>query len=70
MPSPPRYHSYLIRFWQVPDAEPQDWRVSLEDPRTGEKRHFPNLQAAFVFFHEALQPAPEQNAALRKGDLP
>lgn len=69
MPTLPRYHSYLIRFWQTPDAEPQDWRVSLEDPRTGEQRHFSNLQAVIAFFHQALQPSLEEKP-ISKGDLP
>jgi hypothetical protein len=45
---PPRYRSYLLTLWEErgrdPDA-PVVWRFSLEDPRTGERRGFADLEA-------------------------
>lgn len=49
---PPRYCAFLLRFWQVrsrrPD-EPATWRFSLEDPNSGKRRGFPDLDSLFAF---------------------
>ncbi len=47
-----RVRAYLLRFWQVPSPEadcPPQWRFSLEDPHTGDKLGFPNLEALTEF---------------------
>ena len=45
---PPRYRAYLLTLWEErgrdPDA-PVVWRFSLENPRTGERRGFADLEA-------------------------
>lgn len=46
-----RYHSYLLRMWQV-DEEPPTWRASLEDARTGQRHGFGDLESLFRFLAE------------------
>jgi hypothetical protein len=53
---PPRYRSYLLRFWQERSTYlggTSVWRFSLEDPHTGLRRGFANLEALIaVVQHE------------------
>ena len=45
---PPFYRSYLLTFWEERSRDPSVpvvWRFSLEDPRTGQRHGFPNLEA-------------------------
>jgi hypothetical protein len=45
---PPRYRSYLLRFWQERSkgqGGTSVWHFSLEDPHTGLRRGFANLEA-------------------------
>jgi hypothetical protein len=39
------YHSYLLRIWRSGTR----WLAALEDTRTGERRGFESLAAAFAF---------------------
>lgn len=54
MKKQPNYLSYLLRLWRVNDeaqsgVEGAAWRVSLEDPHTGERKGFADLEALFGF---------------------
>jgi hypothetical protein len=49
---PARYHAYLLRLWQTGEDEAVAWRVLLEDPRTGERRGFADLDSLFAFLNE------------------
>ena len=44
----PRYHTYLLRCWQEQSTQDHEtvntWRFSLEDPQTGQRRGFANLE--------------------------
>ncbi len=44
---PPRYHSYLLRFWEERSDELPlaVWRFSLEDPSTDRRIGFASLEA-------------------------
>ena len=45
---PPRYHTYLLTMWEERslDADtPVVWRFRLEDPRTGERKGYADLEA-------------------------
>ena len=48
---PVQYQAYLLRFWAEP--EPNDslpvWRFSLEDPHTGQRQGFADLQELMAF---------------------
>jgi hypothetical protein len=49
-----RYFAYLLRCWQSSEEEMLVWRVSLEDPHTGERIGFATLEAAVAFLRERL----------------
>jgi hypothetical protein len=65
---PPRYRSYLLRFWEARSRRPEKqatWRFSLEDPQTGKKRGFPDLEALVEFLqseleHDRRDPEPDR----------
>jgi hypothetical protein len=40
----PGYRAYLLRLWQVRAAGETQWRASLENAHTGERRGFPSLE--------------------------
>jgi hypothetical protein len=44
------YQAYLIRLWR--EAGSNGWRVSLEDPHTGEKRYFASVEQMARFLEE------------------
>ncbi len=49
------YQSYLLRLWRVDQSGSGNWRASLEDPRTGERVGFANLEDLFVFLMELVR---------------
>ena len=44
-----RYTAYLLRLWQVTNAEGTAWRASLESPRTHERIGFVSLNDLIKF---------------------
>lgn len=57
------YQSYLLRLWRTEQCETECWRASLQDPRTGERIGFANLEELFAFLMlqiEALDSAPSE----------
>jgi hypothetical protein len=38
-----KYHSYLLRLWEVPGGQGSGWRASLEDVQTGELKGFQDI---------------------------
>jgi hypothetical protein len=55
---PPRYCSYLLRCWQEPAAQPDGaahWRFSLEDPQTGERVAFAELERLIGFLRQGIE---------------
>jgi hypothetical protein len=46
---PPYYLSFLLRLWRVSSKEQTVWRVSLENPATGEQQAFVSLDDLFDF---------------------
>jgi hypothetical protein len=65
---PRRYMAYLVRLWQVTSAGRLVWRASLEDPHTGERRGFADLETLFDFLKERTQAnaEPEHGHAARR----
>jgi len=49
------YLAYLVRLWRVMSAGQSVWRASLEDPHTGERQGFADLDALFTFLRETTQ---------------
>lgn len=46
--TPPRYRSYLLTAWEERSRDPNlpaVWRFSLEDPHTGQRHGFADLEA-------------------------
>jgi hypothetical protein len=52
------YHAYLLRLWQTGEGEAAEWRALLEDPRTGERRGFADLDSMFAFLKELCRDNP------------
>lgn len=46
------YHVYLLRLWC---EEGENWRVSLQSTRTGERFGFADLQSAVQFIEQNLR---------------
>jgi len=51
-PDTQRYRAYLLRLWQTGEDETAAWRALLEDPRTGERHGFADLNSLFAFLDE------------------
>ena len=64
-PGRPRYQAYLLRCWEVRrsnGALETTWRFSLEDPHTGQHRHYPHLAALIAALQQELMSSPMSDA--------
>jgi hypothetical protein len=55
---PSRYRVYLLRFWEEGRRDPKlpgPWRFSLEDPRTGQRRGFADLEALVDLLRQEIE---------------
>jgi hypothetical protein len=55
---PPRYRAYLLRLWEESRENPRlpgTWRFSLEDPHTGERQGFADLEALVEFLQHEMK---------------
>jgi hypothetical protein len=48
------YLSFLLRLWRVRQNGPDVWRASLEDPRTGKRRGFADLELLITFLRDQI----------------
>ena len=48
-----QYHADLMRLWRTTDGE---WRASLDDPHTGERRCFTTLERCLDYLIRVTQP--------------
>lgn len=68
----PAHLSYLLRLWQTPGGANEPWRVSLENPLTGERRGFADLEAALALLRsqieEAALPGEEPEAGMAQAE--
>jgi hypothetical protein len=55
-----RYLSFLLRLWQVKQNSEESWHASLEDPHTGERHGFANLEALMKFLLHQTQSGEEE----------
>lgn len=46
------YRAYLLRLWPAADTQ---WRASLEDPHTGERRAFATLEQLWEYLNQVTQ---------------
>ena len=72
MKTHPNYVSFLLRLWQVSDegkSQPSPkkavWRASLENPHTGERKGFANLDELFDFLRAQTEEIPRYAEAKR-----
>lgn len=56
-----RYRAYLLRLWQTGEDEAVVWHALLEDPRTGERQGFADLNSLFAFLNEVCREAERHN---------
>jgi hypothetical protein len=57
---PPLYRAFMLRCWEVRSPQPGGpvtWRFSLEDPHTGEKHGFADLEVLTDFLQAELEQA-------------
>lgn len=62
-PGLPRLRAYMLRFWEVRSRDPNrpsTWRFSLEDPHTGDKLGFADLEALVAFLETELANASRE----------
>lgn len=50
------YYAYLLRIWR--EGDQGGWRASLENPHTGEKMGFADMEKLFVFLAEVAGKRP------------
>lgn len=49
-----KYHSYLLRLWMDDANGKRVWRVSLEDPFSGERRGFASLEDLCAYLEKKI----------------
>jgi hypothetical protein len=55
------YQSYMLRLWR--ESRKGDWRVSLENVFTGERKLFPDIADMFVYLCARTGRSAPQRAA-------
>jgi hypothetical protein len=62
--APPRYYSYLLRFWEErgETAGQTVWRFSLEDPQTAQRQSFADLNALMTRLKLQIQGPGAESA--------
>lgn len=58
-----KYLSYMLRLWRAVSEAGGAWRASLEDPQTGERKGFADLQGLFGYLSERTEPVGSLSAA-------
>ena len=56
----PDYMAFLLRLWRVDEAEGVQWHASLEEPGTGERRGFANINRLCAFLEEQCSGTDDQ----------
>ncbi len=54
------YLAYLLRLWRVRDVDESQWRASLEDAETGERRGFANIERLCEFLQQQCVDANDK----------
>lgn len=50
----PCYRAYMLRLWRVEEAQGDLWHASLEDPRTGQRQGFGDLEELMRYLRALL----------------
>ncbi len=69
MSTPPPYHSYLLRLWQI-KTDGEGWRVRLTQVDSGEERLFTDLETLFIFLRDTAHSNPELGPTSPDQSLP
>jgi hypothetical protein len=56
------YLSYLLRIWVSQEGGSPDWRVSLENTRTGERLAFSSLERLLAFLQDQGEAHEQEDA--------
>ena len=54
-----KYRSYLLRLWTEDTNGKRIWRISLENPFSGERRGFAKLKDLFTYLEEKMRASGE-----------
>ena len=46
------YYSFLLRLWQVKENGGQEWRATLENVESGEKRGFTSVEGLLAYLSQ------------------
>ena len=58
---PRDYFAYLLRLWREKGGEAGRWRASLQDPHSGERLGFANLEALCSHLRREMGQLPEMD---------
>ena len=47
-----QYRAYILRLWTADSKRSAEWQASLEDPQTGNRIGFANLEELFLYLME------------------
>ena len=56
------YIAYLLRLWREQGGESTRWRASLQDPHSGERTGFANMEELFGYLRRETGDLPERGA--------
>lgn len=59
---PPRYRTFLLSLWAEAESAP-NWRCSLENPHTGERKGFKSVEELATFLQEWITQQSAENQA-------
>jgi hypothetical protein len=62
------YAAYLLRLWRERGGGTTRWRASLQDPHSGERVGFANLEELFGYLRGQTGDLPEGNGSPRADD--
>jgi len=54
VPANPHLFSFILRVWRAGDGGRPQWRASLEDTRTGERRGFASLEELYAYIETLI----------------
>jgi hypothetical protein len=54
------YIAYLLRLWRVDEVDGVQWRASLEEPSTGERQGFADIEKLCAFLEEQCSGTASQ----------
>jgi hypothetical protein len=54
--------AYMLRIWRATDKGQVTWRASLEDPTTGDRQGFANLDRLISYLETQMAPESSEDA--------